>query len=404
MLRVILHLDMNSYFASVEQQANPFFRDKPVGVCAYLSENGCIIASSIEAKKLGIKTGCRVYEAKQIYPKVILVENDPNKYRAVTRKLFSIMSDYSSNFEPYSIDEAFLDLTGYVGDFIEAEKIAEQIRQRVKIEIGEWLKCSIGVSYTKFLAKSCSDLAKPDQTKVFTPADSFEGLYGNTKLTDAWGINAGLEKKLNNLGIYNLLDFKKYPVQNLMQVIGKQGYFLWAKINGKEIEEIKNNEAALSKSIGHSYCLPKKTADKGYLSGVLFKLAEKTGRRLRERGQQAHGLYIRWSYVSRLSEGKIFKLKTPVFSTEEIFFRVCFVLKNYSLKDKVRMLAVGVFNLTEPSRQLDLFEDKKSSNGLITAMDEINSRYGGYAVYRGTLWKTQELAKDRIGFRKIDGV
>src|SRR3989338_11450 len=120
--RVILHIDMNSYFASVEQQANPFFRGKPVGVCAYLSPNGCIIASSIEAKKLGIKTGMRVREAQTIYPKIILEENEPAKYRSVTEKIFSILSQYTDRMEPYSIDEAFLDLTGWTHQYGHCER------------------------------------------------------------------------------------------------------------------------------------------------------------------------------------------------------------------------------------------------------------------------------------------
>src|SRR3989344_7789183 len=109
--KIILHIDMNSYFASVEQQANPFFRGKPLAVCAYLSPKGCILASSMEAKKLGIKTGMRVYDAQKIYPNLIVLENEPAKYRSVTEKIFRILSEYTDRMEPYSIDEAFLDLT-----------------------------------------------------------------------------------------------------------------------------------------------------------------------------------------------------------------------------------------------------------------------------------------------------
>lgn len=403
MQRIILHLDMNSYFASVEQQANPLFRGKPVGVCAYLSENGCIIASSVEAKKVGIKTGCRVKDAKELYPKVILIENDPNKYRTVTRKLFRIMISYSNDFEPYSIDEAFLDLTGQVTDFNQAEKIALEIRQRIKQEIGSWLRCSIGISYTKFLAKFCSDIVAVDQTKIFRNSDSFEELYKDTQLIDAWGINYRLEKRLNVLGIYSLLDLKNYSSLNLLQVFGKPGYFLWAKVNGIETEHLKDEEELLSKSIGHSYCLPKKITDKKYLSAVLFKLVEKTGKRLRERNQAAGGIYIYWSYLLRTGYGKSFKLKSPVFSTEEIFKKAYQVLEGCELQDKVTMLAVGVFNLNPVVNQLSLFSSA-DSRGVIEAVDKINNQYGEQVIYRGSLWRTERFAKDRIGFRKIDGL
>ncbi|MFH1822438.1 MAG: DNA polymerase IV, partial [Patescibacteria group bacterium] len=109
--KIILHIDMNSYFASVEQQANPFLRGKPVGVCAYLSPGGCIIASSMEAKAKGIKTGMRVSQALEIDKKVVLLENEPAKYRSTTEKIFKILKSYTDRVEPYSIDEAFLDLT-----------------------------------------------------------------------------------------------------------------------------------------------------------------------------------------------------------------------------------------------------------------------------------------------------
>ena len=401
-MRIILHLDMNSYFASVEQQANPFFRNKPVGVCAYLSNNGCIIASSIEAKKVGIKTGCRVFEAKKLYPGVILIENDPDKYRTVTRKFFNILTSYSSDFEPYSIDEGFLDLTGYVKDFNQAGEIADNIRLRIKQEIGEWIKCSMGLSFTKFLAKFASDVTGVDSLLVIEDRAQLDKLFSNRSLTDVWGINFRLASRLNNLGIKTILDLKNYPLENLILALGKYGYFLWARVNGLEVDNLKGQEELLPKSIGHSYCVPNRTKDKKYLLMILAKLCHKVGRRLRERGQVAYGIYIHWSYVSGGGFGRQFKLKKSVRSTDEIYQKSSLVIRQTDLIDKVMMLAVGVFNLTYPSNQLELFVQE--SSGLIEALDEISNRYGSQVIYRGAMWKTDNLAKDRIGFRKIDAV
>ena len=395
-------MDMNSYFASVEQQANPLFRNKPVGVCAYLSNNGCIIASSIEAKKVGIKTGCRVFEAKKLYPGVILIENDPDKYRTVTRKFFNILTSYSSDFEPYSIDEGFLDLTGYVKDFNQAGEIADNIRLRIKQEIGEWIKCSMGLSFTKFLAKFASDVTGVDSLLVIEDRAQLDKLFSNRSLTDVWGINFRLASRLNNLGIKTILDLKNYPLENLILALGKYGYFLWARVNGLEVDNLKGQEELLPKSIGHSYCVPNRTKDKKYLLMILAKLCHKVGRRLRERGQVAYGIYIHWSYVSGGGFGRQFKLKKSVRSTDEIYQKSSLVIRQTDLIDKVMMLAVGVFNLTYPSNQLELFVQE--SSGLIEALDEINNRYGSQVIYRGAMWKTDNLAKDRIGFRKIDAV
>lgn len=160
MPRAILHIDMNSYFASVEQQANPLLRGKPVGVVATMTPNGCIIASSTEAKAKGIKTGFRVRDARAIDPNIILIPNDAAKYRTVTGGIMKILTSYTEDIELYSIDEAFLDLTGFVHSFNEAAKLSEEIRRRIMQEVGEWLKCSIGIAPTRWLAKFGSDVAR----------------------------------------------------------------------------------------------------------------------------------------------------------------------------------------------------------------------------------------------------
>jgi len=230
---------MDSYFASVEQQANPFFRHRPVGVCAYLHQNGCIIASSIEAKKIGIKTGCRVFAAKKIDPNIILVENDPNKYRSVTKRIFQILTEYSLDFEPYSIDEGFLDLTGWAADFNQAQQIAVKIRSRIKAEIGSWLRCSIGLSFTKFLAKFASDTAEPDELIIIQNKFQADQLFKKSLLTDLWGINFRLEKRLNGLGIKTISDLQTCSPEKLLLFLGRPGYFLWAKVNGLATESLK---------------------------------------------------------------------------------------------------------------------------------------------------------------------
>lgn len=410
MNRIILHLDMNSYFASVEQQANPFLRSRPVGVCAYLAKNGCILASSIEAKKLGIKTGCRVFEAKKIYPNIVLLENDPNKYRAVTRRFFKIMQEYGGNFEPYSIDEAFLDLSVVTVDFNEALKIAAVIRQRIKNEIGCWLKCSIGLSFTRFLAKFASDTAGPDNTKVITSTSDLDEAYEGHKLLDVWGIGPALNRRLNALGITTINQLRRFSLTGLTQSLGKQGYYLWHRINGLDLGEENNLESSPRQSIGHSYCLPKWTKDKNYLSKILAKLVYKVGERLRLGGQVAHGLYVNWSYVNGGHFGKSLTPAFPVSSDDGIFSLANGFLIKTALPDKVRFLAVGVFGLNQPSNQSAMlfgFKQKQPSKTaveLVQALDNINGRYGKQVVYRGRMWDTSTLAKERIGFRKLDDI
>ena len=403
MQRYILHIDMNSYFASVEQQANPLLRGKPVGVCAYLSKNGCIIASSIEAKKLGIKTGTLVWQAQEICPDIVLVENEPAKYRSTTKAVFDILADYTDRLEPYSIDEAFLDLTGYAKSYKEAEKIAHEIKKRIQAEVGEWLRCSIGISFTKFLAKFAADVADNDSL-MFIKKSDLEKVFVNRELQDAWGINKRMEARLNGLGIFTLEELRKYPVANLLQVFGKNGYYLWAHVNGIEIEEIKRGREMKEKSVGHSYCLPKKTRNLNFLTSVLMKLCEKTGRRLREKNQEATVLSLSWRYETLGGFHTSRKVSERLCTSFSIFQAAFNILKSVQLIDNVSMLAVSVNGLEPPSKQMSLFGNKKGNFSISKAMDKINDKYGEYIIYYGSMFNTKDYASDRIGFRKTVGV
>lgn len=197
---VILHIDMNSYFASVEQQANPYLRGRAVGVCAYLSENGCILASSKEAKQHGVQTGMRVRDARRLWPATVFLQNDPPKYRSTTEAIFHILAAYSDRIEPYSIDEAFLELTGYAHDLEEGSRIGRAINQRIKSEVGEWLRSSVGIAETRFFAKLASDTGAKDSVTVLS--SSVVPQYLETlSLTDIWGIARATEQRLALIGI-----------------------------------------------------------------------------------------------------------------------------------------------------------------------------------------------------------
>lgn len=427
MKRIILLLDMNSYFASVEQQANPLLRGRPVGVCAYLSKRGCIIAASIEAKKFGVKTGTNVADAKKLCPGIILVENEPEKYRAVSKKIFSILADYSDNVSPFSIDEAFVDLTGWVENFFEARELALIIKSRIKNEVGSWLKCSIGISFTNWLAKFAAEEKKPDGLTIIvknqkeeqelkktfitlrqaqhyinknTNIYSLDTVFINRPLQHACGIASKTEARLKLIGINTLEELKHSNPQKLLSSLGKYGYYLWAHLNGIEINGWIKKEGSVQKSIGHSYCMPKQGKDKEYLRGVLFKLCEKTGRRLREQNLVAGSISSGWSYMEMKGQWRNRRLSYPIFTTQDIYREAVHFLDNAFLIDNVRMLAVSVGALSPFVPQMSFWKDDDASYDLGKALDDINDRYGEYSVYQGLLHKVKDQAQDRIGFRK----
>ena len=480
MSKVILHIDMNSYFASVEQQANPLLRGKPVGVCAYLPKspngNGCIIASSIEAKKVGVKTGMRISDAKKIYPGIILVQNEPAKYRDTTEIIFSILGQYTDRVEPYSIDEAFLDLTGWVmrsvipspvegshlfghcertrsnlqkisrydplsfnssptegeekevtpsplvvegclsaealakaeGEgankkFQTAYHIAEEIQARITAEVGEWLKASIGISHTRWLAKFGSDIAPKGGILVITP-QNVEKIFASVKITDAWGIKRKTAWRLWQLGIATLNDLRHYPVANLLATLGKPGYYLWANVNGIELDGVPAAEHSAPKSIGHSYCIPKRTAHRSYLRPILAKLCERTGRRLRAQAFEANGIMAYCGMLHDHSIGGSQRLSIPLFTTPDIFRQADAILFSRPLPDVAMMVAVSVFYLVPLSQQQSLFADILTPKRVALTLDEINDKYGEHTVAAGAMWGTGDNAPDRVGYRKTVAV
>ncbi|MEK9201147.1 MAG: DNA polymerase IV, partial [Patescibacteria group bacterium] len=202
-MKTILHVDMNSYFATVEQQANPRLRGKPVGIIK-APGRGCVIAASIEAKKYGVKTGMGVWDAQKLCPQIILVPSDMDKYFAVTTGLIKIISDYSPFVEVFSIDEAFIDVTDTIGLYPGgAFEIALDIKSRVKKELGDWLKCSVGISHTKLLAKLGSEMQKPDGLTWLTPENYLTETDG-IAVEEVCGIGAARTRYLHNKGLYTL--------------------------------------------------------------------------------------------------------------------------------------------------------------------------------------------------------
>jgi len=390
---------MNSYFASVEQQANPFWRGKPVGVCSTMSNRGCIIASSKEAKKVGIKTGCRVNEALQLYKDVILVEVDPPKYRSTTQAIFSLCAEYTEEIEAYSIDEAFLDLTGMVSSFDQAQVIGREIQERIKKEIGEWLGCSMGIAPTRWLAKFASDTAPKGGIVLLTKENLYKYLDGRD-VQEAWGIAGAMAGRLAECRIYTLDQLARYPVQNLMSVMGKQGYYLWANVNGIELAGLEVKRPP--KTIGHSHVLKRRCTDVKFNQSVLMRLAERTGRRLREQGLEAHGIYWGVQFDGHEPFQGSKKVHLPIVTTNQIFRFVWERIAPMAKIYKPGQLALALFHLRPRVNQLALFNGKKRmSRELSQAMDELNNRYGEETIVQGPLLKLHEMhAPDRIGFRK----
>jgi DNA polymerase-4 len=215
----IMHVDLNSCFATIEQQANPLLRGKPMVVAAYNSPNGCVVAPSIEAKQYGIKTGMTVRDAKLLCPQVLVRTPDPARYRAVHLMFRRIFRDYSPAVTPKSIDEAVIDLTDtlclFKGSVLD---IGKEIKKRFRDEIGDWMKCSIGVSTNRFLAKLAASLHKPDGLDIIDHTNVLE-VYKRKTLLDLNGINTRFQARLNAYGIFTPMEFYHAPLELLKKQV-----------------------------------------------------------------------------------------------------------------------------------------------------------------------------------------
>lgn len=404
MQNVILHLDMDSFFASVEQQANPALVGKPVGVIKGQGRT-CIIAASKEAKKLGIKTGTTTYEAKAIYSKIILVPADFDKYFSVTRKFIDICGRYSPDLEVFSIDELFLEMTQSKKFFGGTMAVCQKIKEAIRKEIGEHVTCSIGISYNRLLAKLASGMKKPDGIFEITPENRDEVLF-NCKLTDVCGLGERLRVRLFNLGITDFKNLRKVPLECLEASLGPYWPKELKKLSFGEDNSLlaRIGEIPKMKSVSRTFTLYENTADLNKIKATLRNLCEEAAFKVREMGQMGRivGLGVGGLNYSREYTHKT--LKFFLDSGEEIF-KITWDLfgklnwQELPIGGYVRFLGIWLGELKLKSELTGrLFPEEKRKENLINAMDRVNKRFGELTLYPAVLLGQNKIKREVNGF------
>ncbi|PIY71894.1 hypothetical protein COY87_03775 [Candidatus Roizmanbacteria bacterium CG_4_10_14_0_8_um_filter_33_9] len=395
---LVMHIDLNSCFATVCQQAHIHLRGKPVVIAAYPTNNGCILSPSIEAKKLGIKVGMRVRDAKLISKDVIVRETDPMMVRDVHIKFKKIFQDYTPYVTPQSIDEAVLDFTG-MESFLKRSltNIAQEIKIRLRKEIGEWISCSIGIGTNRFLAKTGASIKKPDGLELINHTRIKE-VYGKLALTDLNGINKRFEVRLNMQGIFTPLQFLYAPLPLLQKQVFQSilGYYWFLRLRGYEIDNVEFSR----KSFGQDYALGKKTADVQELSVILMKLCEKMGRRLRRAGYEARGLHIAFLYNDYTFWHKGKKGNTTLSSTVDLYKNLLLLFHLQPEKKVVIKISISCYDLVKKNAsQLELFdEDRNKKTKVSETLDKVNDQYGEFTIIPALMMESDNLALDRIAF------
>ena len=392
----IMHIDLNSCFATIEQQANPFLRGKPIIVAAFTTGKGCILAASVEAKKLGIKTGMKVMDGKAIYPKLTVLPPDPWKYRNVHQRLRRLLSDYTDKVTPKSIDEFSLDMKDCLplkGNSLKV--VAQEIKDRIKREIGEWLTVSIGIAPNRYLAKIAAGLHKPDGLDEIN-AKNFLSLYSTLKLTDLTGIKEKNAVRLNSVGIYSVLDFYGAPVWKLKAAFHSiTGLYWHMRLSGYEVD----NVACERRSYGNSVAIGANLSKIEELSPPLARLTEKMCSRLRVAGFRARGIHLAITYKDGSWWHKGYLMPHSCFASRD-FYRAAFrLLLEANPNTPVLNLAVSCFSLTKDGPlQLDFFDNIPRKENLVRAVDNINEKWGDFMIISARSLGGAKVVLDRIAF------
>lgn len=384
--RTILHIDMNAFFASVEQQANPSLQGKPIAVVG--SGRTVVTTASYEARAFGVKTGMNKWEALQACPHLILVVGDNRKYTHTSTQINRIFRDFTPEVETFSIDEAFLDVTGSLALFGSAETIAYRIKALIRHRFG--LTCSVGIASNKLLAKLASDMKKPDGLTIIRP-EEVTRIMEIIPIQDLCGIGAKTRKQLNSLGIQTCGELGRFPVEILRRKFGVIGDRL--HLMGKGIDDspvVPVEEAEEVKSVGHSMTLDRDLTARRDILKYFLQLSEMVGRRARRYGVAGKTVHLTIRYADFTTVGRQQTRNQATNCTEEIYAEAVKILDTFELLQPVRLLGVRITNLCYQREQLPLFEKERRKALATGAMDAVNNKYGDFSVTFGSLLDEEE--------------
>lgn len=388
MHRSILHLDMNAFFASVEQQANPDLQGKPIAVVGS-GHRTVITTASYEARKYGVKTGMAIWEGRRACPGLIVVVGDNTKYTHASRQITTLLREYTPLVEVFSIDEAFLDVTHSVSLFGPPETIAYQLKARIRHALG--LTCSVGIAPNKLLAKLASDMQKPDGLTIIPP-DRIGVILENVPVGDLCGVGKRLERQLRLLGINTCGQLGRFPEEILRRKFGVIGPRL--KQMGQGLDDspvIPVEEEEQVKSVGHSMTLRRDIEKREDILRYLLQLAEMVGRRARRYAVTGKtvSIYLRFAdFFTNIQ--KQATLGSSINLSDDIYKAAVRLLDSMEISQPVRLLGISLSNLEHQQQQPSLFEEDRKKEGLTRAMDALNDRFGEFKITFGSMLDSEE--------------
>lgn len=394
---LIMHIDLNSCFATVEQQARPKLRGKPVAIVNRRTDKTAIVTASYEAKAKGVKVGMKLREAKILCPDLVALESDPPKYRYVYHKLLDIMRDYSAHVTMKSIDEGVIDFHDTSADIAQRDlvEVGQEIKRRLKDEIGVWMRCNVGIATNRFLAKTAAGLHKPDGLDVIT-SQNIREVLGELKLTDLTGIAHRNEHRLNSVGIYTPLQFLDADVVTLQKVVFKSvvGEWWYKRLRGFEVDDVETKIGR----VGRQYVLERFDLTREEIVQRLHHLCESVGSRMRSQGLAARGVYVYGKTIDRQYWHSSALSPLPFFSDQAIFTQALQLFDR--APDELKEIGIHCYELTaSDSSQLSLFADEISrERRVVETIDEINKQFGERTIHSAGTLNTGIYVKAKIPF------
>jgi len=386
---MILHVDMDAFYASVEERDRPELVGKPVIVGGTPQGRGVVAAANYEARKYGVHSALPAATALRRCPHAVVLRPRMEYYSQISGQIRDIFGRYTPLVEPLSLDEAFLDVSGSESLFGPAETIGRRIKQEIRDELR--LTASVGVAANKFLAKIASDLEKPDGFVVVKPGEE-QAFLDPLPVGRLWGVGRVTGAKLDKLGIRRIAQLRELPLESLHDLFGQHGDHLWQLAHGIDERRVIPDRAA--KSISHETTFAENITDAEVLEAWLLHLTEQVAWRLRKHGRAGATVQIKVRYGDFHTVTRAESLHGPTNVTQEIWqaARRLFRERLPHRRLSVRLLGVGVSGLTAAGDvQTSLFadEDHQSQQRLDQALDGIRDRFG-----RGTIHRGAELGRD----------
>jgi DNA polymerase-4 len=382
--RTILHVDLDAFFAAIEQRDRPELRGKPVAVgLGGSNDRGVVSAASYEARVFGIHSAMPIRTARRLCPSCIFVPVDGAKYQRVSREVMAILRRFTPLVQPISIDEAFLDVTASRALFGDGEAIARRIKDTIHDELR--LTASVGVAGTKLVAKIASDLRKPDGLVVVPPGEE-AAFLAPLPISRLWGVGPSTAAALRDFGVVTIGDLQAVDRGGLVRRLGKHGATLVDRAHGRDPDPVDDPDAA--KSVGHEHTFDVDTSDPEVLERTLLAMAEGVSGRLRHAGLRARTITVKVRDSSFRTVTRQRSLSEPTDLTEPIW-RAAVELARPEMRGKrIRLLGVTASGFDE-RQQLGLFEVGEDRRRLaVRAADAVRDRFGRRAITRARLLRT----------------